>query len=73
MHYWTVLWLTYTLATGEEIKSSILLPNEQACTDAIEQVYDAVSVSYKDTMAQCVVSDILSKTTRPMARPKEMQ
>lgn len=66
--YFTVMILTYHL-DGERLQSKILFPSAQACGDALPLYHEPVYAFDKGSMAQCEVTDIISKTTRPKARP----
>jgi len=68
--FWTVLILTYTVPSSEEFEARILFPSMESCGDAMVEIYEPMRKIYRDSMAQCEESDILSGTIRPRARPE---
>ena len=66
--YFTIMVLSYHVQ-GEYVQSRIVFPSAQACGDALPAYYEPVYAFDKGSMAQCEVTDIISKTTRPKARP----
>jgi len=70
LKFYTILILTYT-ANGDEFQSKILYPSWEACSEAIAPIYEPIREYFVETMAQCDVTDIPSKSIRPRARPEE--
>ena len=71
IEYFTIMILSYHVQ-GEYLQSRIIFPSAQACGDALPAYYEPIYAFDKDSMAQCERTNILSKTIRPKARPKEM-
>jgi len=69
INFFTVMILTYT-ANEEELQSKILFPSLQACSEALAPIYEPIEKYFTETMAQCSVTDIPSKSIRPRARPE---
>jgi len=68
--FWTILLITYGSGTFEGEVSAIPFPDEQRCGDAIEPLYDLLTDQLPDLMIQCIQTDVLSGTIRPMPRPE---
>lgn len=47
--------------------------SEEACGQAIMPVYDTLHDTFPDLVIQCVETEQLSSTLRPMPRPENLQ
>jgi hypothetical protein len=65
--------LTYVVTSGVEeyeAKSSIYFPNRDLCSRAIDAIYPIIYHEFsRNSMAQCVETDLPSGSMRPKARP----
>ena len=69
--YFTVMILTYTI-DGERLQSKILFPSLPACSAAMDAIHETVDQHYHNTITQCSITHIPSKSIRPKARPPEL-
>jgi len=74
MTYWFALVLTYVVTSGVEsyeAKSTIYFPNSDLCSRAIDAIYPIIYHEFsRNSMAQCIETDLPSGSMRPRARPK---
>ncbi len=66
MTYWTIMMITILSGPLEETQMGLIYPSEQACLEAVNQVTDTLPYDYK---VKCEVTDSVSSTIRPKARP----
>ena len=66
MEFWTIMMITILSGPMEQIQMGLIYPSEQACLEAVNQVTNTLAYDYK---VECEVSDTLSSTIRPKARP----
>lgn len=69
MLFWTVLWITVLRDDIEGTTFPILYQSEAECEAARSIVSDTLHYDHK---LECVVSDIISSSPRPIARPNDM-
>jgi hypothetical protein len=69
--FWTFLILTYPVL-GENAETIILFPSAKQCGDAMPVIYEPIREVYRDSMAQCRQTSILSSSPRPRARPDNL-
>ena len=73
MTYWVALVLTYVVSVGVneyEVESKILFPSQRLCSEASDAVYPIIYHNFsRNSMAQCVKTDLPSTSMRPKARP----
>ena len=67
MDFWTIMMITILSGPMEQIQMGLIYPSEQACYEAVNQVTNTLAYDYK---VECEVSDTLSSTIRPKARPQ---
>jgi hypothetical protein len=68
--YWTVLAITF-IVNGEMMTSKLLFPTMKSCGAAMNVLYyDHVQTHFKESMAQCVKSTLVSNKLTKMPRPK---
>ena len=66
MDFWTIMMITILSGPLEETQMGLIYPSEQACYEAVNQVTNTLAYDYK---VECEVSDTLSSTIKPKARP----
>ena len=66
--YFTIMCITYHVA-GAPIESRIVFPSYKECGDALASVYDPVRKFDPEAFASCEMTNIMSKTMRPVLRP----
>ena len=66
MDFWTIMMITILSGPLEDTQMGLIYPSEQACYEAVNQVTNTLAYDYK---VECEVSDTLSNTIRPKARP----
>ena len=66
MEFWTIMMITILSGPLEDTQMGLIYPSEQACYEAVNQVTNTLAYDYK---VECEVSDTLSNTIRPKARP----
>jgi len=66
MAFWTVLWITVLSGTLEGTEFPIPYRSEAECEAARNIVSDTLHYDHK---LDCVVSDVPSSSSRPVARP----
>ena len=73
MTYWVALVLTYVVSVGVnkyEVESKILFPSHKLCSKASDAVYPIIYNNFsRNSMAQCIETDLPSGSMRPKARP----
>lgn len=67
MEFWTIMFITILSGPLEETQMGLIYPSEQACYEAVNQVTDTLAYDYN---VRCEVSDSVSSTIRPKARPQ---
>jgi hypothetical protein len=68
--YWTILAITF-IVNGEMMTSKLLFPTMKSCGAAMNVLYyDHVQTHFKESMAQCVKSTLVSNKLTKMPRPK---
>lgn len=68
MTYWTILLITILSGPMEGSQSTILYFSEEDCSNATRTVSDSIGTAY-DHKLECLVTDTLSNSIRPKARP----
>ena len=66
MDFWTIMMITILSGPLEETQMGLIYPSEQACYEAVNQVTNTLAYDYK---VECEISDTLSSTIKPKARP----
>ena len=66
MDFWTIMMITVLSGPLEETQMGLIYPSEQTCYEAVNQVTNTLAYDYK---VECEVSDTLSSTIKPKARP----
>ena len=66
MEFWTIMMITILSGPMEQIQMGLIYPSEQACLKAVNQVTITLAYDYK---VDCEVTETLSSTIRPKARP----
>ncbi len=72
MTYWAALILTYTVSIGVtsyEATSTVYFKDMPTCSVASDAIYPVILSQSRDSMAQCVRTDMPSSSIRPKARP----
>ena len=72
MTYWAALILTYTVnigVTSYEATSTVYFKDMPTCSVASDAIYPVILAQSRDSMAQCVRTDMPSSSIRPKARP----
>lgn len=67
MDFWTIMLITILSEPLEETQMGLIYPSEQACYEAVNQVTETLAYDFK---VECEVSDTVSSTIRPRARPQ---
>jgi len=67
--FWTFMLISFTTSQHGTLDTALLYPSQQACGEALLDVYPTIERHYPDSMAQCVVTRQLSASARPKARP----
>ena len=69
MIFWHMLVLTYTIEDRTFV-SEFLFRDQSTCANAMDEIYPTIYAEYRDSMAQCISTDVASSyTIRPKARP----
>jgi len=69
MIFWHLLVLTYTFESDTYV-SQIAFRDQPSCANAMDEIYPTIYAEYRDSMAQCISTDVASSyTIRPKARP----
>ena len=66
--FFTLMWITFTVPDHGTMQTVLLYPSQQACGDALTEVYPSIERHYPDSMAQCRSTRQLSASVRPKAR-----
>jgi len=72
IEHFTILVLTYTVGSYD-LQSKTLFPSMKECGDALSAYYKPIYAFDKDSMGQCIETDVMSKSIRPKLRPKSME
>ena len=67
MEFWTVLWITVLSGPLDGTGSGLLYPSLEACEEATTVVSD--TLAYDHTL-ECLETDQVSNSLRPMPRPE---
>ena len=68
--YWTILAITFTV-NGEMMTSKLLFPTMKSCGAAMNVLYyDHIQTHFKESMAQCEKSELISSELTKLPRPK---
>ena len=68
--YWTILAITFTV-NGEMMTSKLLFPTMKSCGAAMNVLYyDHIQTHFKESMAQCEKSELISSKLTKLPRPK---
>lgn len=70
MKFWFILAVIYGSGPFEGEVSAIPFATEEQCADAIEPIYDLLYEDNPDVVVQCVPTNMLSGSIRPMPRPE---
>lgn len=68
MIFWHILLLTYTIE-DQTFVSEFVFRDQSTCANALAEIYPTIYAEYRDSMAQCRPTDVVSGyTVRPKAR-----
>lgn len=70
IEFYTLMIITITVPGHGQMQSPLLYPSEQACGDALPAVYETIENHYPDSVGQCIVTNQMSASLRPKARPE---
>ena len=73
MEFWTVMLISYGTAVMGSDASLIPYPSVEDCGNAIMPVYDTLHADFPDLMIQCVETQEVSNSLRPMPRPEGLK
>jgi len=68
--FFTLMIITVTVPGHGQMQSPLLYPSEQACGDALPAVYETIDAHFDDSIGQCIVTNQMSASPRPKARPE---
>jgi len=72
IEHFTILVLTYTVGSYD-LQSSTVFPSAKECGDALPAYHEPIYAFDKDSMGQCIETDVMSKSIRPKTRPQSME
>ena len=75
MTFWYMLVVTYSLEVNgaHENEFRVAFKNQPSCAVAMDKIYPVIYAEYRDSMAQCIKTDVPSKSMRPKMRPKNLK
>jgi|TARA_B110000211_G_scaffold220060_1_gene266383 hypothetical protein len=75
MTFWYMLVVTYSLEVNgaHENEFRVAFENQPSCAAAMDKIYPVIYAEYRDSMAQCIKTDVPSKSMRPKMRPKNLK
>ena len=75
MTFWYMLVVTYSLEVNGAHENTFHVPfeNQPSCAAAMDKIYPVIYAEYRDSMAQCIKTDVPSKSMRPKMRPKNLK
>ena len=75
MTFWYLLVVTYSFEFNgdHESKFYVAFKNQLSCAAALDEIYPVIYAEYRDSMAQCIKTDVPSKSIRPKMWPKNLK
>ena len=74
MTFWHMLIISYAVIpdSGVFITKEYVYKDYHTCIQASDEMYPAIYATYKDSMASCVRTSLISGGLKPRLRPKNL-